>query len=166
MTRKNFLETTLASVGAAAMSRGGTMPGGAELYPVPPLARKNDAKRSLNTAENERLFRYMVEQGIKHVVYAGNALVYHMRLSEYTELIEWLSSLTEKASIIPAVGPSYGRAMDEAAIARKGRFDSLLVLPSTSDPRDAAGLEAGLREIANTAGIPLSLYIKEESNFG
>jgi dihydrodipicolinate synthase/N-acetylneuraminate lyase len=35
-----------------------------------------------------------------------------------------------------------------------------------ADPRDAAGLEAGLREISQAAGIPLILYLKEEANFG
>jgi dihydrodipicolinate synthase/N-acetylneuraminate lyase len=35
-----------------------------------------------------------------------------------------------------------------------------------SDPRDAAGLEAGLREIAEAAGLGLILYLKDEGNFG
>mgnify|MGYP003694526967 CR=1 FL=1 len=33
-------------------------------------------------------------------------------------------------------------------------------------PRDAAGLEAGLREIADAAGVGLILYLKDEGNFG
>jgi dihydrodipicolinate synthase/N-acetylneuraminate lyase len=35
-----------------------------------------------------------------------------------------------------------------------------------SDPRDARGLEAGLREIASAAGLGLTLYLKEETSFG
>ena len=35
-----------------------------------------------------------------------------------------------------------------------------------ADPRDAAGLEAGLRDIADAAGCGLILYLKEENNFG
>jgi dihydrodipicolinate synthase/N-acetylneuraminate lyase len=35
-----------------------------------------------------------------------------------------------------------------------------------SDPRDARGLEAGLTEVAQAAGIPLILYLKEETSFG
>jgi dihydrodipicolinate synthase/N-acetylneuraminate lyase len=35
-----------------------------------------------------------------------------------------------------------------------------------ADPRDAAGLEAGLREIADAAGLGLILYLKDEGNFG
>jgi dihydrodipicolinate synthase/N-acetylneuraminate lyase len=34
------------------------------------------------------------------------------------------------------------------------------------DPRDAKGLENGLREIAESASTPLILYLKEENNFG
>jgi dihydrodipicolinate synthase/N-acetylneuraminate lyase len=34
------------------------------------------------------------------------------------------------------------------------------------DPRDALGMEMGLREIADTAGLPLILYIKSEDGFG
>jgi dihydrodipicolinate synthase/N-acetylneuraminate lyase len=98
-------------------------------------------------------------------VYGGNALIYHLTLAEYRELIDWLSAWTDKVSIIPAVGPSYGRGLDHAAIVRGHRFPSLLMLP-TGDPRDAAGLEIGLRRIADAAGIPLSLYIKDEANYG
>jgi dihydrodipicolinate synthase/N-acetylneuraminate lyase len=63
------------------------------------------------------------------------------------------------------VGPSYGRAIDQAAFIRKYRFPSVLVLP-TGDPRDAAGLERGMREIADACGVPLTLYVKHETDFG
>ncbi len=169
MTRKDFLRTATAAAGFAALAQAGDVRNAAgdltDVYPVPPLARKNDAKRSLDIPENDKIFNFLLGQGMKSVVYGGNALIYHLRLSEYSELIDWLSGLTSKARIIPGIGPSYGRAMDHAAIVRKGRFMSLLALPG-SDPRDAAGLEIGFREIAQAAGLPLSLYIKDESNFG
>jgi dihydrodipicolinate synthase/N-acetylneuraminate lyase len=40
-----------------------------------------------------------------------------------------------------------------------------MVLPC-HDPRDAAGLERGLREFAEAAGMPLTLYLKDELGFG
>src|SRR5262245_16169233 len=40
-----------------------------------------------------------------------------------------------------------------------------MLLPC-NDPRDAAGMEAGVREIAQTAGLPLVLYLKSEDAFG
>ncbi len=169
MTRKDFLQSATGALGAAALSPAGEVrkPGGevTDVYPVPPLARKNDAKRSLDIRENDKLFQFLLSQGIKRVVYGGNAFIYHMTMPEYSEMIEWLSGLTEKAEIVPAVGPAYGRAMDHAAVVRKHKFASLLALP-VGDPRDAAGLEAGYREIAQAAGIPLSLYVKDEAGYG
>jgi dihydrodipicolinate synthase/N-acetylneuraminate lyase len=40
-----------------------------------------------------------------------------------------------------------------------------MMLPC-GDPRDAEGMEAGLREIADAAGVPLILYLKSEDGFG
>jgi dihydrodipicolinate synthase/N-acetylneuraminate lyase len=136
-----------------------------DIYPVPPLARRSDAKRSINFAENEKFFRYLRDGGITRFVYGGNAFLYQITLAEYAELTHWLGGLTGQATIIPAVGPSYGRAIDQAPLIRRYKFPSVLVLP-TGDPRDAAGLERGMREIAEACGIPLSLYVKRENDFG
>ena len=137
-----------------------------DIYPVPPVAWSAGPKQTLNDTENEKIFRYLIEQGVKRIIYGGNAMVYHMALPHYEQMIDWLSGHVADAEIMPAVGPSYGRALDQAAIVRGRRFHSLLVLPSSSDPRDARGLEAGLRDIAEAAGLPLTLYIRDESNFG
>lgn len=170
MTRKQFVQRTAGTVGLAVMAnaagKGAPKGDGHDIYPVPPAAWTNNSKRSLNLTENEKIFRFLMDQGVKKVVYGGNALVYHMTLAQYSEIIEWLSGLTSEADIIPAVGPSYGRALDHAAVVRGRGFHSLLVLPSTSDPRDASGIETGLREVSEVAGVPLSLYIKNETNFG
>jgi dihydrodipicolinate synthase/N-acetylneuraminate lyase len=136
-----------------------------DIYPVPPLARRNDAKRSIHFPENEKLFRFMRDGGITRFVYGGNAFIYQITLAEYAELTHWLGGLTSQATIIPAVGPSYGRAIDQAPLIRRYRFPSVLVLP-TGDPRDAEGLERGMREIAEACGVPLSLYVKRETDFG
>ena len=40
-----------------------------------------------------------------------------------------------------------------------------MMLPC-GDPRDARGLEAGMREIVHAAGMPLILYLKSEDAFG
>jgi dihydrodipicolinate synthase/N-acetylneuraminate lyase len=40
-----------------------------------------------------------------------------------------------------------------------------MVLPC-SDPRDARGMEAGLREFVNAAGVPVIIYLKAEDGFG
>ena len=66
---------------------------------------------------------------------------------------------------IPSLGPSFGRAMDQARLLRRHAFRCAMMLPC-GDPRDAAGMEAGLREIADAAGVPLILYLKSEDGFG
>lgn len=135
------------------------------IYPVPPLARKRDRTRSLDFEQNEKILRHLKKNGVTNVVYGGNAFLYHITMAEYRELVEWAGGHTKEFSIMPAVGPSYGRAMDQAPLIRKHRFPSVLVLPC-GDPRDAAGLETGLREIAEACGVSLSLYIKHEGDFG
>lgn len=165
INRKQFLATAAGVAGFAAAETQRYPEQLSEIYPVPPLARKNDAKRSIDIAENEKLFRFLLKGGVTRFVYGGNAFLYQITMAEYTELTHWLGGLASQAVIIPAVGPSFGRAIDQAPLVRKYKFPSALVLP-TGDPRDAAGLERGMREIADACGIPLSLYVKSENDFG
>ena len=163
MTRKEFLQqAAIGSIGMVASAGSGDPPG---VYPVPPLARKRDSRRSIDFVQNEKVLRHLQKHGITNVVYGGNAFLYHVTMADYHELIEWASGFTREMSIVPGVGPSYGRAMDQAPLIRKHRFPSVLVLPC-GDPRDATGLETGLREIAEACGVPLSVYIKHEADFG
>lgn len=136
-----------------------------EIYPVPPLARRTDAKRSLDFDANTKIFRHLVDNGVTRIVYGGNAFVYQITMAEYAELTHWLGGLKSEAAIIPGVGSSYGRAMDQAPLIRRYGFPSVLVLP-TGDPRDAIGMERGMREIAEACGVPLMLYVKHELDYG
>jgi dihydrodipicolinate synthase/N-acetylneuraminate lyase len=135
------------------------------VFAVPPLARRADARRSIDFDENGRLLRHMSGGGITRFLYGGNAFLYHVTLAEYEELLGWLGGFPDGAWAIPSVGPSYGRAMDQAALLARGRFRCAMALPC-ADPRDARGLEAGLRDVSDAAGLPLIVYLKEESNFG
>jgi dihydrodipicolinate synthase/N-acetylneuraminate lyase len=137
----------------------------AGVFPVPPLARKPGPGRPLDFAENDRLVRHMAEGGLTRFLYGGNAFLYHVTLAEYEALLDWLSGFDDRHWALPSVGPSYGRAMDQAKLLKSRRFPAVMALPC-GDPRDALGLEAGLREIADAAGTALVLYLKEESNFG
>jgi dihydrodipicolinate synthase/N-acetylneuraminate lyase len=165
LSRKEFLATAAGSVALASESMKRYPEQLFEIYPVPPLARRNDSKRSIHFAENEKIFRHLRDGGVTRFVYGGNAFLYQITMAEYAELTHWLGALTNDAVIIPAVGPSYGRAIDQAPLIRRYKFPSVLVLP-TGDPRDAAGLERGMREIADACGVPLSLYVKQETDFG
>jgi dihydrodipicolinate synthase/N-acetylneuraminate lyase len=55
--------------------------------------------------------------------------------------------------------------MDQSELLRKFLFPAAMVLPC-NDPRDARGLEAGYRQIADTAETKLLLYLKDEYAFG
>jgi dihydrodipicolinate synthase/N-acetylneuraminate lyase len=135
------------------------------VFPVPPLARKNDVHRSINFEQNNRIVRHIADGGLTRFMYGGNAFLYHVTLAEYESLLDWLNGFADGLWAIPSLGPSYGRAMDQAQVLRRYKFPCAMALPC-SDPRDAKGLETGLREIAETANTPLILYLKEENNFG
>jgi dihydrodipicolinate synthase/N-acetylneuraminate lyase len=55
--------------------------------------------------------------------------------------------------------------MDQAKLLRRFAVPCVMTLPC-ADPRDAAGLERGLREFAEAADANLILYLKEETNMG
>lgn len=133
------------------------------VFAVPPLARAAD--RSIDFDQNKMLVAHMREGGLTRFMYGGNAFLYHVTLDDYDKLLGWLASFEGELWPIPSFGPSYGRSMDQARLLRRHKFPCAMALPS-GDPRDAAGLERGLREVAEAAGMPLVLYLKSEDNFG
>jgi dihydrodipicolinate synthase/N-acetylneuraminate lyase len=137
----------------------------AGVFAVPPLPRRADRTRALNFDAAECVARHIEAGGITRYLYGGNAFLYHVTLEEFDELTDWLAGFGETRWAIPSIGPSFGRAMDQAHILKRHRFRTAMMLPC-SDPRDARGLEAGLREIASAAGLPLILYLKSEDAFG
>ena len=135
------------------------------VFPVPPLARKNSPKRELDLDQNESIVRHMANGGMTRFLYGGNAFLYHLTLAEYEQMLDWFTGFADNLWAIPSFGPSYGRSMDQALLLKKYKFPAAMHLPC-GDPRDAAGLEQGLREIHDAAQTPLILYLKEENNFG
>jgi dihydrodipicolinate synthase/N-acetylneuraminate lyase len=135
------------------------------VFSVPPLPRKRDPRRSLDFDAAECVARHIEAGGITRFVYGGNAFLYHVTLEECEALLEWLAGFAPSRWAIPSLGPSFGRAMDQARLLRRHAFRTAMMLPS-GDPRDARGMEAGLREIAGAAGLPLVLYLKSEDGFG
>jgi dihydrodipicolinate synthase/N-acetylneuraminate lyase len=135
------------------------------VYAVPPLPRKADARRSLDLDAAESVARHIEAGGITRFLYGGNAFLYHASLDDFEALVDWLAGFAPPRWPIPSIGPSFGRAIDQARILRRHAFRAVMILPC-GDPRDAKGLEAGLREIADEAGMPLILYLKSEDGFG
>ena len=135
------------------------------IYAVPPLPRRSDPQRSLDFDAAERLASHIHAGGISKFLYGGNAFLYHVTLDEFGDLLGWLDGFPAGRVPIPSIGPSFGRAMDQARLLRRFSFPCAMMLPC-SDPRDARGLEVGLREIADAAGIPLIVYLKSDDAFG
>jgi len=135
------------------------------VFAVPPLPRKDAPGRAIDFDEAERVARHVESGGITRFLYGGNAFLYHASLGEFEALADWLAGFPSSRVPIPSLGPSFGHALDQAKIARRHRFPSVMMLPC-GDPRDARGLEAGYREIADAAGVPLILYLKSEDAFG
>lgn len=135
------------------------------VYAVPPLPRRADARRTLDLDAAEVVARRIEDGGITRYLYGGNAFLYHITLEEYDTLVAWLAGFAAPRWAIPSVGPSFGRAIDQAKLLRRHAFRCVMTLPC-GDPRDAEGMEAGMREIADACGVPLILYLKSEDGFG
>ena len=135
------------------------------VFAVPPLPRRHDGQRTLEFDAAEQIAAHIEAGGITRYLYGGNAFLYHASLKEYEALLDWLAGFPVTRWPIPSIGPSYGRAVDQARLLRRHRFRCAMILPC-GDPRDARGIETGLREIADAAGLPLILYIKAEDGFG
>jgi dihydrodipicolinate synthase/N-acetylneuraminate lyase len=135
------------------------------VFAVPPLARRQNSSRSIDLEQNDLIVKHIKSGGITRLIYGGNAFLYHVTLPEFEELLRWIADLDDELWVIPSIGPSYGRAMDQAELLRKFKFPAAMMLPC-GDPRDASGLERGYREIADAAETRLILYLKDELNFG
>lgn len=135
------------------------------VYAVPPLPRHTDGKRRLNLDAAEAIAKHVEAGGITRYLYGGNAFLYHITLDEYETLLGWLAGFAAPRWAIPSLGPSFGRAIDQAKLLRRHSFRCVMMLPC-GDPRDASGMEAGLREIADACGLPLIVYLKSEDGFG
>src|SRR5918992_1615683 len=135
------------------------------VFAVPPLPRESNARRRLDFDAAGRVASHIASGGVTRYLYGGNAFLYHISMAEYEALLDWLSDFPPDRWAIPSVGPSFGRALDQACLLRRHSFRCAMVLPC-GDPRDALGMEAGLREIADATGLPLILYLKSEDGFG
>jgi dihydrodipicolinate synthase/N-acetylneuraminate lyase len=136
------------------------------VFAVPPLARSAGNNRAIDFEQNSRIVRYIAQGGISRFIYGGNAFLYHVTLAEYEQLLDWRASVKQDGQLLlMSAGPSYGRLMDQAPLLRRFGIPCVMILPG-GDPRDATGLERGLREFAEAAGARLMIYLKEETNMG
>lgn len=132
----------------------------ASVIAVPPLAR--NAAGNICVLENRRIIQYLEQGGVSALLYGGNAVLYHIRPSEYRMLLGVLNdAAADSTLVIPSVGPSYGLMMDQADALRDFAFPTAMILPQ-SEIVDQIGVARGVRQFAESFGKPIVLYIKHD----
>lgn len=125
---------------------------------VPPLAR--DRSGAVCREENVKIIRFLEAGGVRSLLYGGNAVFYHVRMSEYAGLLSMLSDAASSETVVtPSVGPAYGLAMDQIEVLRDFDFPTVMLLPSR-DVVDQVGIARGVRQLAQRLGKPVVLYLK------
>ena len=130
---------------------------------VPPLARNADL--SLNVAQNQRLIRHMEAGGQRILLYGGNANLYHCGMQDYAQMLEMLcASAASSTRVIPAVGPDFGRMMEQAHLLRGSGYRTAMVLPMAPGLSSPDGVAEGIRRFVDAAAMPVTLYLKSEQS--
>lgn len=132
----------------------------ASVLAVPPLARHADLQ--LDAAQNARLIRHIEAGGCRILLYGGNANIYHTSLRDYAVLLEQLAvSAADTTRVIPAIGPDFGKMMDQARLLRGTGYRTAMVLPMTGFTTPQ-GVADGISRFVDAADMPVTLYIKSE----
>ncbi|MEP6668257.1 MAG: dihydrodipicolinate synthase family protein [Chthoniobacter sp.] len=132
----------------------------ASVISVPPLCR--DAQLRPHAAENARLIKHIESGGVTTLLYGGNANFYNIALSEFEAVLDQLEAAAGPDTlIVPAFGPYFGTAMDQAAILAKKKFPTAMLLPTVavSSPK---GVQAAVMKLVEKYGKPIVLYIKDQ----
>jgi dihydrodipicolinate synthase/N-acetylneuraminate lyase len=127
---------------------------------VPPLCRDADLKPA--AAENARLIKHIESGGVNILLYGGNANFYNISLAEYETVLDQLEDgAAADTLIIPAIGPFFGTAMDQADILMRRNFPTAMLLPTMAVSKPEGVRDAVLR-LVQKLGRPIVLYVKDE----
>lgn len=136
----------------------------ASVLAVPPLARRADL--SIDTQENRKLIRHIESGGLRTLLYGGNANLYHTSVAEYDGLLEMLAdAASDTTRVIPAIGPDFGKMMDQARLLRGTGYRTAMVLPMQGFTTPE-GVADGISRVVDFMGMPVTLYIKSEETIG
>jgi len=127
---------------------------------VPPLARHRDL--TVSSADNRALIQYLEEGGVRTLLYGGNANLYNVGAGELGEILDVLEEEAgDDTWVIPAVGPDFGKLIDQLAPLRGRGFPTVMVLP-LAFPATGDGIVTGIRRFAERFGKPVIVYIKSD----
>lgn len=128
---------------------------------VPPLARNADF--SLNMAANAKVVKHLEAGGVRSLMYGGNANFYNISLKDFAVALDGLEEQAGPDTwVLPAIGPDFGKMMDQADILRSRKFPTAMVLPLVF-PATPAGAEIGIRKVVERFGKPVTVYVKSET---
>ena len=124
---------------------------------VPPLARN---ATGIDVEENRKIIRFLHDGGVRHLLYGGNAIFYHLTRRELEASLSMLRDcVPDDTHVVPSIGPTFGHAMDQIECFRDHAFPTVMVLPAR-DVTDVAGVATGLRKLSESLGKPLVVYLK------
>ena len=107
------------------------------------------------------MLRHLEAGGVTTLLYGGNANFYNIAISEYAAVLDQLeTSAAPGTLIIPALGPYFGTAMDQAAILAGRNFPTAMLLPTLAVSHPA-GVRAAVLKIVEKLGRPMVLYVKD-----
>ncbi|HQZ12060.1 MAG TPA: dihydrodipicolinate synthase family protein [Devosia sp.] len=133
----------------------------ASVIAVPPLAQTPDL--GLARAPNVALIDHLQAAGVRSLMYGGNANFYNIPVSAYAKTLEFLAENTaEECWVIPAVGPDFGRMVDQAPIVRDLKFPMAMALPAAKGSYTEAGMATALRRLSDSTGAPILMYAKHD----
>ncbi len=128
------------------------------VWAVPPLALKSDY--TLNLPAATALIRHIEAGGVSTILWGGNANLHNLPVSRFEETMDALAEASGADSwVIPSVGPAWGKLVDEAAILKRKKFPTAMVLPMQF-PQTPEGVEIGIRDFVQRSGLPVIIYIK------
>ena len=128
---------------------------------VPPLARDQDGV--MDPTENRKLISHIENGGVNFLLYGGNAVFYHLRMSEYASTLKMLvDNAASETVIVPSVGPTFGLMMDHADVLADFQFPTVMILPQR-DITDPQGIVRGIRAFTAKYEKPVVLYMKFEN---
>jgi dihydrodipicolinate synthase/N-acetylneuraminate lyase len=128
------------------------------VFAVPPMAR--DAAGNVCAIQNKRIVSHLENGGVRSILYGGNAVFYHIALSEFAATLAMLAEISANDTVIvPSIGPAYGLAVDQVEVLKDFDFPTVMLLPSR-DIVDQDGIATAVRKLADQLGKPIVLYLK------
>ncbi|MBP6854514.1 MAG: dihydrodipicolinate synthase family protein, partial [Rhodoferax sp.] len=92
----------------------------------------------------------------------GNANLYHCGLQDYAQMLGMLASSTlDSTRVIPAIGPDFGKMMDQARLLRGSGYRTAMVLPMQGFT-SPEGVADGISRFVDAAAMPVTMYLKSE----